>query len=131
MQKVVSYLSKIASELEAKNRPEEAGTVEVMASDIAMMDKDAQEMVAAEEAFIQTALNEYAEADRQIEAAAKKKKKWVQSIGLKKGRFTEYCKREGFKGPCQACAEKALSSPDKSVRGMAGFYKATQKFKKK
>jgi len=41
---------------------------------------------------------------------------------LKKGRFTEYCKREGFDGPCKACADKALKSDDASVRGMASFY---------
>jgi hypothetical protein len=70
-------------------------------------------------------------AQRVIEAAKKRKKKWIKGIELKKGRFTSYCKAQGFKGPCQECAEKALNSPDKSVRGMAGFYKATQKFKKK
>jgi len=128
MQKVASYLSKIASELEAKNRPEEAGTVEVMASDIAMMDKDAQEMVAAEEAFIQTALNEYNEADRQIEAAAKKKKKWVQAIGLKKGRLTRY-KKPGES--MEEAARRSLKSTDPSVRGMGSFFMATRKFKHK
>jgi len=46
---------------------------------------------------------------------------------LKKGRFTEYCKRQGFKGPCKACAEKALESDDASIRGMASFYLNTVK----
>lgn len=46
---------------------------------------------------------------------------------LEKGRFTEYCKREGFEGPCKACAEKALKSDDASVRGMASFYLNTVK----
>jgi len=46
---------------------------------------------------------------------------------LKKGRFTEYCKREGFEGPCKACAEKAMKSDDASVRGMASFYLNTVK----
>jgi len=41
---------------------------------------------------------------------------------LEKGRFTTYCKTQGFTGPCKACAEKALKSPDASVRGMASFY---------
>lgn len=46
---------------------------------------------------------------------------------LKKGRFTEYCKEQGFDGPCQACARKAMKSDDASVRGMATFYMNTVK----
>lgn len=53
---------------------------------------------------------------------AKKKKKWIQDIKLKEGRFTTYCKKNGFDGPCQACADLALKSDDPSVRGMANFY---------
>ena len=52
---------------------------------------------------------------------------WPKSGELKKGRFTEYCKREGFDGPCKACAEKALKSDDESVRGMASYYLNTVK----
>ena len=46
---------------------------------------------------------------------------------LKKGRFTEYCKKNGFEGPCKECANKALKSDDASVRGMASFYMNTVK----
>jgi len=46
---------------------------------------------------------------------------------LKKGRFTSYCKSQGFDGPCKACAEKAMQSDDESVRGMASFYVNTVK----
>ena len=46
---------------------------------------------------------------------------------LKEGRFTEYCKKQGFEGPCKACADKALESDDASVRGMASFYLNTVK----
>ena len=46
---------------------------------------------------------------------------------LEKGRFTEYCKRNGFEGPCKACADKAMQSDDSSVRGMASFYMNTVK----
>lgn len=46
---------------------------------------------------------------------------------LKEGRFTAYCKRQGFKGPCIACARKAMQSDDPSVRGMAAFYMNTVK----
>lgn len=46
---------------------------------------------------------------------------------LEKGRFTEYCKRNGFEGPCKACADKAMQSDDSSVRGMASWYLNTVK----
>lgn len=46
---------------------------------------------------------------------------------LKEGRFTEWCKRNGFDGPCKACADKAFESDDASVRGMASFYVNTVK----
>ncbi|NIP31183.1 MAG: hypothetical protein GTN59_11695 [Candidatus Dadabacteria bacterium] len=46
---------------------------------------------------------------------------------LKKGRFTTYCKREGFSGPSKACANYAMDSDDESVRGMASFYLNTVK----
>lgn len=46
---------------------------------------------------------------------------------LEEGRFTEYCKREGFEGPCKECADKAMESDDPSVRGMASFYLNTVK----
>jgi len=49
-----------------------------------------------------------------------KEKGWPKT--LEKGRFTTYCKTQGFEGPCKACAEKALDSDDASVRGMASFY---------
>lgn len=44
---------------------------------------------------------------------------------LKKGRFSEYCRREGFSGPGVECARKAMDSDDASVRGMASFYMNT------
>ena len=46
---------------------------------------------------------------------------------LDKGRFTEYCKKQGFEGPCKECADKAMKSDDASVRGMASFYLNTVK----
>jgi hypothetical protein len=140
MIEVIRSLNKIAGALSANGQKETAGKVNEVLSSIAVesgIDKTAQELIAAEELFIKEALDDceaanadIVNAERIIEAARKRKKKWVQQIGLKKGRFTEYCKSQGFKGPCEECAKKALKSPDKSVRGMAGFYKATQKFKK-
>jgi hypothetical protein len=61
-----------------------------------------------------------------IEEATKKKKGgWPKEI--KKGRFTEWCKRNGFKGASIECAKKAMKSDDASVRGMASFYMNTVK----
>ena len=64
-----------------------------------------------------------------IKQEAKKKKTkdddWPKK--LKKGRFTAYCKQQGFDGPCKECAKKALESDDASVRGMASFYLNTVK----
>jgi len=56
-----------------------------------------------------------------------KEEGFPESDELEKGRFTEYCKRQGFEGPCKSCAEKALESDDASVRGMASFYLNTVK----
>lgn len=58
-------------------------------------------------------------------ASQLRKAEWPEK--LKKGRFTEYCKRNGFDGPCKACANKAMKSDDASVRGMASFYLNTVK----
>lgn len=46
---------------------------------------------------------------------------------LKKGRFTAYCKKNGFEGPSIECSKKAMKSDDSSVRGMATFYMNTDK----
>jgi len=54
---------------------------------------------------------------------------WPEDV--KEGRFTEYCKREGFEGACIECAKKAMDSDDSSVRGMATFYMNTVKPKGK
>ena len=56
---------------------------------------------------------------------AEKKDGWPKK--LKKGRFTSWCKRNGFDGPSAACAKKAMQSDDASVRGMASFYMNTVK----
>lgn len=72
-------------------------------------------------------LKEYADVvDGIAEKVAAKKSKKKKDEGwpkeLKEGRFTEWCKRNGFDGPCKSCADKAMKSDDASVRGMASFY---------
>ncbi len=63
----------------------------------------------------------------QIEDINEEKKKWIQDAVHHKGRFTEYCKKNGFEGPCEACADLAMKSDDASVRGMAEFYRNVKK----
>jgi hypothetical protein len=53
------------------------------------------------------------------------KEEWPEK--LKKGRFTSYCKRQGYEGANKECANKAMDSDDPSVRGMASFYLNTVK----
>ncbi len=47
------------------------------------------------------------------------KKKWIQSLHLRKGRFTRWCRAQGFSGPTMACVRKGKKSKSRSVRGMA------------
>mgnify|MGYP003628068204 CR=1 FL=1 len=64
------------------------------------------------------------------EALTEEKDEWPKK--LKKGRFTEWCKRNGFEdGASTSCAKKAMDSEDASVRGMASFYMNTVKPKGK
>ena len=67
----------------------------------------------------------------QITVTASKKESDGWPKKLKKGRFTEWCKRNGFSGPSKACADKAMKSDNASVRGMASFYSNTTLKKKK
>jgi hypothetical protein len=62
-------------------------------------------------------------ADFLKDAAKKDDDGWPKK--LEKGRFTTYCKTQGFDGPCQGCVEKALKSDDPGVRGMATWYTNT------
>lgn len=43
--------------------------------------------------------------------AAKKKEKWIQKAVPEshEGKFEEWCKRNGFKGVCQECINKAVN----------------------
>ena len=52
----------------------------------------------------------------------KKEKKWIQKAVPEKneGKFAEWCKRNGFKGVCQSCINKAISKGGSSAK-MANF----------
>jgi hypothetical protein len=138
MQRIIAHLSKIAAALEQKGRTDYADYINQVSASLdvdASLDKSAQELVAAEEVYIQEAVDACDDANRDItaatqiiEAARKRKKKWVQAIGLKKGRLTKY-KKPGES--MEEAARRALQSDNPSVRGMGSFFLATRKFKKK
>lgn len=151
-------LNKVASNLIEKGRQDLADEVTKIASELdkqaAMQEcldnldtsdatiKEASEIIAEEYAELKMASDEYAAAhadiveatktieaaQRTIEAAKAKKKKWVQKIDLKKGRLTKY-KKPGES--MEDAARRALKSEDPSVRGMGGFFLSTKTFKKK
>lgn len=88
----------------------------------------AEALIASEVDYIKTALEECVAADREIEAARKRKKKWIKGIGLKKGRLSKY-KKPGES--MEEAARRALRSDDPSVRGTGSFFLATRKFRKR
>lgn len=49
-----------------------------------------------------------------------KKKKTLQ-LNLKKGAFTQYCKRKGYKGVTKACIEEGKKSKNPLTRKRAVF----------
>lgn len=125
-------LLKVASKLKSKGFVNVAGRIIEIGDAIEDLgiSKEAQDLIDADCDLIETAFQEVDAANLEIKEAAERKKKWVKGIELKKGKFTEYCKAQGFKGPCEECARKALKSEDSSTRGMASFYLAAKKFKK-
>ncbi len=58
---------------------------------------------------------------------AKKKKKWIQKVDMKKGAFTDYC---GGK-VTQDCIDKAMKSDDAHVVHMATLAQNLRKISKK
>lgn len=72
--------------------------------------------------------------DKQARAKRKRlKKKGKSGIVIKpqnKGKFTRWCKANGFPGPNSRCIAKARKSSNASVRKMANFAASAKKFKK-
>jgi len=116
---IVTKLNKIAGDIKDSARDQVGPLLDVadtLEKDAAA-EKDAAELIAAEEAYIKEAIEECDGADREIaaaletiEAAKKRKEKWIQKAVTEKteGDFTEWCNRRGFKGVCQACVDKAV-----------------------
>jgi hypothetical protein len=47
-----------------------------------------------------------------------------------RGKFTAWCKRNGYKGVTAGCIKKALASRSPSVKKMANFARNSRKWKK-
>jgi len=58
-----------------------------------------------------------------IEESLDEDPKWMQHAVHKKGAFTAYCKRNGFKGVTKECIEKGLKSKDPIIRKRANLAK--------
>ncbi len=61
---------------------------------------------------------------------AKKKKNKIKIKDSKKGSFTKYCKRKGYKGVTSKCIKEGKNSPSKAIRKKATFAKNARKFDK-
>ena len=61
---------------------------------------------------------------------AKSSKNWIPK-NLKKGSFTAYCKKKGYKGVTQACIEEGKKSKNPKTRKRAVLAQTFRKMKKK
>jgi hypothetical protein len=87
----------------------------------------AEEMIAASRYYVDEAMEEVEAADRELEAAKQKKKKWLKGIVKHKGRLTKYRKENES---MEQAARRAMRSDDPSLRGAAGMYLALHGKKK-
>ena len=140
MSNISEKLDKIASALEEAGNVDLALKIDTLSDKIELGEKEAsKEVVAAEEliaseyegleiAFreVDAANEEIAMAERAIEAARTRKRKWTKGIDLKKGRLTSY-KKPGES--MEDAAKRALNSDDPSVRGMGSFFFAAKKMR--
>ena len=62
--------------------------------------------------------------------AKKRKKKWIPR-DLKKGAFTAYCKRLGYKGVTQECIERGKKSKNPTIRKRAVLAETFRKLAKR
>lgn len=56
-----------------------------------------------------------------IEESFNEDPKWMEHAIHKKGAFTEYCKKGGFKGVTKECIEKGLKSKDPLIKKRANL----------
>lgn len=142
-------LDKVSSTLENKGLVKEAAeidevsnaldieaseSVEALLSDVSVDGsgdfsdvEGAEEMISASRYYVDEALEEVEAADRELEAAKQKKKKWLKGIVKHKGRLTRYRKENES---MEQAARRAMKSDDPSLRGAAGMYLALHGKKK-
>lgn len=65
--------------------------------------------------------------NKMLTEGKKRKKKWIQKVGMEKGAFTDYCGGE----VTADCIEKGLKSDDPHVVKMANLAKTLRKIGKK
>ena len=87
----------------------------------------AEEMIAASRYYVDEAVEEVEAAERELEAAKAKKKKWLKGIVKHKGRLTRYKKENET---MEQAARRAMHSDDPSLRGSAGMFLALHGKKK-
>ena len=58
-------------------------------------------------------------------------KKWIQSMRLKKGAFTRWCKQQGYDGVNQECIEKGKRSKNPTIRRRAVLAETFRKMAKR
>ncbi len=61
----------------------------------------------------------------------KQDNKWIQKANLRKGAFTEWCKKRGYGGVTAKCIEEGLRSKNAHVRKMANLAKTFRKLARK
>jgi hypothetical protein len=101
-------LNEVFADIEIENSSEDYGEVD-----------GATEMIAASKYYLDEAMEEVESAERDLEAAKERKKKWTKGIKLHKGRLTKYKRQD--ESMMQA-AHRALRSSDPSVRGMGSYF---------
>lgn len=60
-----------------------------------------------------------------------KDKKWIQKAIKHPGSFTEWCKKQGFKGVTKECIEMGKRSKNPTIRKRANLAETLRKMSKK
>jgi hypothetical protein len=62
---------------------------------------------------------------------ARKDNKWMQSAVKKRGAFTEWCKRKGYKGVTSECIREGKKSKDSTTRKRAVLAETFKRYGKR
>jgi hypothetical protein len=58
-------------------------------------------------------------------------KNWIQKAIKNPGSFTQYCKRQGYKGVTKECIQKGCKSPNPTTKKRACLAKTLKKMNRK